>query len=123
MNQTILQSEAIRQGLQARFNLSAAQMYAMIGREAPVRTYRHVVVPCGNNEFSVVDRATDQTKVVCTGIAKATRVAQRRDDAPVATQHPAAQLSPIRLFARGLLSWTLLFTGGLLAFAFFGALP
>lgn len=122
MNQTIKQSQAIYQGLQARFQLSTTQMYAIIGRDEPVRTYRHTVVPCGNNEFSVVDRQTDQTKAVCTGIDKAVRFAKHRDEAPVAVQKQQQVQKPDR-FATFMLRWTCALAFILGMFAFFGAHP
>ncbi len=122
MNQTIKQSQAIYQGLRERCTLSTAEFYDKVGRVNPASAPRFQVVPCGNNEFSVVDRETDQTKAVCTGIDKAVRFAKHRDDAPVAVQ----EQRPIKKhadFATWMLRWTCILSFILGMFAFFGAHP
>lgn len=119
MNQEILRSLAALQGMQMRFNTSAADMYAMTGRDEPVRTMRHVVVPCGNGEFSIVDRTTDRTKAMCTGIDKAVRFAKRCEEAPVVEQQAKAPPH----FGTLMLYWTAALSVAIGLFAFFGAHP
>ena len=119
MNQEILRSLAALQGMQMRFNTSAADMYAMTGRDEPVRSMRHVVVPCGNGEFSIVDRASDRTKAMCTGVDKAVRFAKRCDETPTVGLKP----KPPTNFGVLMLRWTAFFCVVLGLFAFFGAQP
>lgn len=122
MNQTIKQSQAIYQGLRDRCTLSTAEFYSKVGRINPASAPRFQVVPCGNNEFSVVDRETDQTKAVCTGVDKAVRFAKHRDEAPVAVQKQQQVQKPDR-FATWMLRWTCAIAFCLGMFAFFGAHP
>lgn len=119
MNQEILRNLAALQGMQLRFNTSAAQMYAMTGRDEPVRALRHVVVSCGNGEFSIVDRTTDRTKAMCTGIEKAVRFAKRCDETPVAVQQAKKPAD----FGTLMLYWTATLSVIIGLFAFFGAHP
>lgn len=119
MNQEILRNLAALQGMQLRFNTSAAQMYAMTGRDEPVRTLRHVVVSCGNGEFSIVDRTTGRTKAMCTGVDKAVRFAKRCDKTPTVGLKP----KPPTNFGVLMLRWTAFFCVVLGLFAFFGAQP
>ncbi|MDU8358020.1 hypothetical protein [Pseudomonas syringae group sp. J309-1] len=122
MNQTIKQSQAIYQGLRERCTLSTAEFYSKVGRTNPASAPRFQVVPCGNNEFSVVDRKTDQTKAVCTGIDKAVRFAKRRDEAPVAVQARRPTKKPAD-FATWMLRWICIVAFCMGMFAFFGAHP
>lgn len=87
--------------------------------DEPVRTYLHALITYGNNEFCVVDRETDQTKVVCTGIEKAVRFAKHRDEAPVAIQEQRPIKKPAA-FAIWMLRWTCTLSFILGMFAFLG---
>lgn len=119
MHQTISQRRAILQGLRERCTLSTAEFYDKVGRVNPACAPRFTVVPCGNNEFSVVDRNTDQTKAVCTGIDKAVRFAKHRDEATAET--PPAK--PPADFGTLMLRWTATVAIILGIFAFYGAYP
>ncbi|MFK7699673.1 hypothetical protein [Pseudomonas caspiana] len=120
MNQTIKQSQAIYQGLRERCTLSTAEFYDKVGRGNPASAPRFQVVPCGNNEFSVVDRETDQTKVVCTGVEKAVRFAKRIDETPASVQKQRQIKKPAD-FATWVLRWTCTVAFCLGIFAFYGA--
>lgn len=120
MSQTISHRRAIYQGLRERCTLSTAEFYNKVGRDNPAAAPRFSVVPCGNNEFSVVDRETDQTTAVCTGIDKAVRFAKRRDEAQVPSI-PA--VNPPADFGVLMLRWTATFCIIIGLFAFFGAHP
>lgn len=122
MSQTISQRRAIYQGLRDRCTLSTAEFYDKVGRTNPASAPRFQVVPCGNNEFSVVDRETDRTKAMCTGIDKAVRFAKRIDETPVAVQKQQKAQKPDR-FATFMLRWTCALSFILGMFAFFGAHP
>lgn len=118
MHPAISQKRAILEGLRQRCTLSTAEFYSKVGREEPVRTFRHVVVPCGNGEFSIVDRSTDQTKAMCTGIDKALRFAKCRDEAHVGFQH-ARPSKPPADFGTMMLRWTATFCMIIAVFAFY----
>lgn len=119
MNQTISQNRAILEGLRQRCTLSTAEFYDKVGRINPAPPSRFKVVPCGNGEFSIVDRASDCTKAMCTGIDKAVRFAKRCDEAPIAAVKP----KPPVTFGVFMLRWTAFFCLILGLFAFFGAHP
>jgi len=119
MNQTISQNRAILEGLRQRCTLSTAEFYDKVGRINPAPPSRFKVVPCGNGEFSIVDRASDCTKAMCTGIDKAVRFAKRCDEAPVAEQKP----KPPTDFGTLMLYWTAALSVIIGLFAFFGAHP
>jgi len=119
MHQSISQRRAILEGLRQRCTLSTAEFYSKVGRPNPAPAPRFNVVPCGNGEFSIVDRASDRTKAMCTGIDKAVRFAKRCDETPLAVQQP----KPPANFAVFMLRWTGFFCVMLGLFAFFGAQP
>ena len=119
MHQSISQRRAILEGLRQRCTLSTAEFYSKVGRPNPAPAPRFNVVPCGNGEFSIVDRSSDRTKAMCTGIDKAVRFAKRCDESPVAVQ----QSKPQANFGVLMLRWTAFFCLILGLFAFFGAHP
>jgi len=119
MNQTISQSRAILEGLRQRCTLSTAEFYDKVDRINPAPPAPFIVVPCGNGEFSIVDRASDRTKAMCTGIDKAVRFAKRCDETLAVAQQP----KPPANFGIMMLRWTAVFSAILGLFAFFGAHP
>jgi len=119
MNQTISQNRAILEGLRQRCTLSTAEFYDKVDRINPAPPAPFIVVPCGNGEFSIVDRASDRTKAMCTGIDKAVRFAKRCEEAPVAEQQPKPPVD----FGTLMLYWTAALSVIIGLFAFFGAHP
>ena len=117
MNQTISQSRAILEGLRQRCTLSTAEFYDKVGRVNPAPPPRFNVVPVGNGEFSIVDRSSDRTKAMCTGIDKAVRFAKRCDELPVAAEQPKKPAD----FGTFMLRWTAFFCVMLGLFAFYGS--
>lgn len=119
MHQSISQRRAILEGLRQRCTLSTAEFYDKVDRINPTPPAPFIVVPCGNGEFSIVDRASDRTKAMCTGIDKAVRFAKRCEEAPVEVQQP----KPPANFGILMLRWTAVLSAILGMFAFFGAHP
>jgi hypothetical protein len=119
MHQSISHRLATLEGLRQRCTLSTAEFYDKVGRVNPAPPQRFKVVPCGNGEFSIVDRASDRTKAMCTGIDKAVRFAKRCEESPVTEQQP----KPPADFGTLMLYWTAALSVIIGLFAFFGAHP
>lgn len=113
MQQTISQRRAILEGLRQRCSLSTAEFYDKVDRFNPAPLYRFSVIPNGNNQFSVVERASGKVRQVCTGHNPACELAEQLEKEPASK--PAS-------FATLMLQWTLAFCAILLLFAVYGAL-
>ena len=120
MNQTIRQKLAVLQALQARFEMSASEMYVMIGREEPVKVPRFNVVPLGKNLFDVVERSTGVSRGARTGHDGACQYA---DQLERNADFFSAAKATSRRFGFRMLRWTLGFATMLVVFAYFGAQP
>jgi hypothetical protein len=115
MHQTISQRRAIHESLRQRCTMSTAEFYKRIGREELAPLHRFNVIPAGNNQFGIVERASGIVHQVCTGHGAACKVAQRLETAP-----PAKAKTGFAVF---MLRWALAFCAILALFAFFGAQP
>ena len=121
MHQTISQRRAILEGLRQRAELATSEFYAIIQKDEPVRAFRYMVEPRGNNLFSIVDRDSGKPAGLRTGIQEACEFAQQLEEMPPVVERPASKASMVQLVARRMTTWTLSVTGGLFAFAFFGS--
>jgi hypothetical protein len=121
MHQTISQRRAILEGLRQRAELATSEFYAIIQKDEPVRAFRYMVEPRGNNLFSIVDRNSGKPAGLRTGIQEACEFAQQLEETPPVVERQAVKVSTFQLFARRMTAWTVAFTGGLFAFAFFGS--
>lgn len=120
MNQTIRQKLAVLQALQARFEMSASEMYVMIGREEPVRVPRFNVVPLGKNLFDVVERSSGVSRGERTGHDGACQYAEQLERN---ADFFSAVKATSRRFGLRMLRWTLGFAGMMVLFAYYGAQP
>ncbi|WP_330214387.1 hypothetical protein [Pseudomonas sp. AM8] len=120
MNQTIRQKLAVLQALQARFEMSASEMYVMIGREEPVKAPRFNVVPLGKNLFDVVERSTGVSRGARAGHDGACQYA---DQLERNADFFAAAKATSRRFGFRMLRWTLGFSAMMVLFAYYGAQP
>ena len=121
MHPDFIQRRAELDGLRQRAQLATSEFYAIIQKDEPVRVFRYVVEPRGNNLFSIVDRDSGKPAGLRTGIQEACEFAQQLEETPPVAERPAAKVSMVQLIARRMTTWTLSVTGGLFAFAFFGS--
>ena len=115
MHQSISQRRAILEGLRQRCTLSTAEFYGKVDRLNPASLPMFSVIPNGNNQFGVVERATGEVKQICTGHDTACKFAQQLELAP-APKKPAG-------FGTMMLYWTDALSVIIGLFAFFGAHP
>lgn len=115
MHQTISQQRAILEGLRQRCTLSTAEFYDKVDRFNPASLPRFSVIPNGNNQFGIVERATGEVKQVCTGHGVACKFAQQLEQSPAIKQQAD--------FSKLMLRWTLTFCVIIAALAFYGSHP
>lgn len=118
MHPTISQRRAILDGLRQRNALAAAEFYNKAGITEPVRAVRFKVVPRGNNEFEVIERATDKMKGLRIGHGSACQFAQKlEEDADQPVQPAGRQRSLMGNLAVNMMGWTLVLCVVLIALA------
>jgi len=115
MHQSISQRRAILEGLRQRCTHSTAEFYGKVDRLNPASLPMFSVIPNGNNQFGVVERATGEVKQICTGHDTACKFAQQLEQAPP-SKKPAD-------FGTLMLYWTATLSVIIGLFAFFGAHP